>query len=41
MRIRLLANCEANKMLAEIIVAMLNKANKVNLMIKLTKDFDS
>ena len=31
MRIRLLADCEANKVLAKIVVAMLNKANKASL----------
>ena len=39
---RLLANCEANKMLAkiEIIVVVLNKANKVSLIMWLIEDFD-
>ena len=41
MRIRLLANYEVDKMLAEIITAMLNKANKVSLIIRLIKDFDN
>ena len=33
MRIRLLANYRANKILAEIIVIVLDKANKVSLII--------
>ena len=32
MRIRSLADCEANRVLAEIIAAMLDEANEVSLM---------
>ena len=41
MRIRLLANCEVDRVLAKIIAAMLNKANKISLIIRFTKDFDN
>ena len=43
MRIRLFANYEVNKILAkiEIIVAMLNKANEVSLIMWFVKDFDN
>ena len=45
MRIRLSADCEVNKVLAKIIAAMLNKANKVSLMslqkTSINKDFYS
>ena len=43
MRIRLSTNYRVNKMLAkiEIIIAVLDKANKVSLIMWLTKDFDN
>ena len=41
MRIRLLINCRANKVLAKIIVVILDKVDKASLIMWLTKDFDN